>query len=180
MLSMRSRAEIWQDYYKKNRKRLLENGRQYRLKNIKKHLKYDKDRYWSNPEFHRNRWKKYSRTHRATINKTRRERYATDMHYKLKCIIRARLISTIKQDQKKGSILNLLGCTIPELKVHIEKQFRPGMTWKNWSYKGWHIDHKKPLASFNLKNQKQLSIACHFTNLQPLWSIENHIKGNRT
>ena len=53
------------------------------------------------------------------------------------------------------------------------------MTWENWSRAGWHIDHIKPLASFNLQNLDQLTEACHYTNLQPLWAEENLVKGDR-
>lgn len=53
------------------------------------------------------------------------------------------------------------------------------MTWKNWSPTGWHIDHKIPLAFFDLTDRKQLLKACHYTNLQPLWSNENIRKGDK-
>lgn len=61
--------------------------------------------------------------------------------------------------------------------VHLERQFTPGMSWTN--YGDWHIDHIKPLASFDLTDRVQLLVACHFTNLQPLWAEENLKKGDR-
>ncbi len=67
----------------------------------------------------------------------------------------------------------LLGCTLEEAKVYLEKQFKPGMTWKNHSFRGWHIDHKRPLASFDLTDVEQQKPAFHYTNLQPLWAREN-------
>jgi len=70
----------------------------------------------------------------------------------------------------------LIGCTIPELRRYLEKQFRPGMTWANHSFTGWHIDHRRPLASFDLSDQAQQRQAFHFTNLQPLWMKENMAK----
>ena len=57
-----------------------------------------------------------------------------------------------------------------QLKEHIEKQFVDGMSWDNWALDGWHIDHIKPLASFDLTDRQQLLEACHYTNLQPLWA----------
>ena len=83
----------------------------------------------------------------------------------------------IKTNAKAGSAVRDLGCTIPELKAHLEAQFQPGMTWDNWSLKGWHIDHIKPLTSFDLTNREQFLQACHYTNLQPLWASENLSKG---
>jgi len=72
---------------------------------------------------------------------------------------------------KKSSIANLIGCTIPELKNHISKQFLPGMTWKNMGE--WHIDHIIPCAVFDLTDPKQQKQCFHYTNLQPLWAIDN-------
>ena len=71
----------------------------------------------------------------------------------------------------------LLGCTKAELMVHIERQFAPGMGWDN--YGEWHVDHKRPLASFDLGDPGQLQEAMHFSNLQPLWAAENMAKGAR-
>jgi hypothetical protein len=53
------------------------------------------------------------------------------------------------------------------------------MTWENWSKYGWHIDHIKPLSSFNLTDYEQLKMACHYTNLQPMWAKDNLIKSNK-
>jgi hypothetical protein len=51
------------------------------------------------------------------------------------------------------------------------------MSWGN--YGQWHIDHIIPLSSFNLLEEQQFKIACHYTNLQPLWAKENLSKGNK-
>lgn len=66
------------------------------------------------------------------------------------------------------------GCTSQELKIHLEKQFRDGMSWEN--YGQWHIDHIKPIASFDLSQIEEQKKANHFTNLQPLWARENLLK----
>jgi len=52
------------------------------------------------------------------------------------------------------------------------------MNWDNWGIYGWHIDHIKPLASFDLTKREQLFEAVHYTNLQPLWANENLSKGD--
>jgi hypothetical protein len=66
-----------------------------------------------------------------------------------------------------------LGCSIPDFRKYLESRFQPGMDWSNWDRKGWHIDHVRPLASFDLTDPEQLKKACHFTNLQPLWAVDN-------
>lgn len=68
------------------------------------------------------------------------------------------------------------GCTIAELRKHIEAQWQPGMTWENHAVDGWHIDHIRPCASFNFNDLKQIRDCFHYTNLQPLWATENHKK----
>lgn len=70
-----------------------------------------------------------------------------------------------------------IGCSLEELKNHLEKQFKVGMTWNNWSLFGWHIDHIIPLSS--AKTESEMIKLCHYTNLQPLRAEENHKKGSR-
>ena len=76
-----------------------------------------------------------------------------------------------------GSAVRDLGCSVEELKRHLEKQFQPKMNWENYGLYGWHIDHIKPLVNFDLTNREQFLEACHYTNLQPLWAEDNLSKG---
>jgi len=69
------------------------------------------------------------------------------------------------------------GCSEEELAKHIEKQFRNGMSWQNRSQ--WHVDHIIPLSAFNLCDERQMLMANHFTNLQPLWAKENLMKRDK-
>ena len=91
--------------------------------------------------------------------------------------LRKRLRLAIIGNFKAGSAVNDLGCTINDLKAYLETQFSPEMTWDNWSIDGWHLDHIKPLASFDLTDREQFLEACHYSNLQPLWAQENLSKG---
>lgn len=93
--------------------------------------------------------------------------------------LRSRMRLAMKNKQKNGSAVKDLGCTITEFKKYIESRFRKGMTWNNWSINGWHLDHIVPLSFFNLSDRKQFLKACHYTNLQPLWSQENFLKSNK-
>ena len=89
-----------------------------------------------------------------------------------------RLYAAVRNNHRSGFAVRELGCSIAELKEHLERQFADGMTWGNWGRDGWHIDHVRPLASFDLEDPEQVKAACHFTNLQPLWSKDNIRKGN--
>ncbi len=106
-------------------------------------------------------------------------RYRSNIQFKLTKILRSRIRMAIKTNAKVGSAVSDLGCSIPELKKYLESKFQHGMTWKNLSKNGWNIDHIVPLDSFDLSDREQFLKACHFTNLQPLWAIDNMKKGNR-
>jgi hypothetical protein len=91
--------------------------------------------------------------------------------------LRSRLYQAIRWESKAGSAVSDLGCSIPELKQYLESKFQPGMTWDN--YGQWHIDHINPLAKFDLTDREQFLQACHFTNLQPLWAVDNLAKRDK-
>jgi hypothetical protein len=177
-INKEKRRIIWHNYYIKNRDKLLEKNRLHRLKNKEYYLKYEKERYAKNPEFYKKKHREYSKTNRDTVNKYVRNKYANDLQFKIKCVLRARLLVALKGKQKSDRTLNLIGCSIPELKIYIERQFKEGMNWQNWMYKGWHIDHKMPISKFNLSDKEEIKRACHYTNLQPMWSLDNHKKGD--
>jgi hypothetical protein len=103
-----------------------------------------------------------------------RERYAIDVEFRLKKVLRVRVAAAVKSTRKKiGSAVKDVGCTVDELRRYLETKFQPGMTWDNHGKQGWHIDHIKPLASFDLTDREQFLKACHYTNLQPLWAADN-------
>jgi hypothetical protein len=87
------------------------------------------------------------------------------------------LCDAINGRNKSAKTQDLLGCSIEDLKKHLEASFEPGMTWDNWQHDGWHIDHIRPCASFDLTDPGQQRQCFHYTNLQPLWAADNIRKG---
>ena len=71
----------------------------------------------------------------------------------------------------------MVGCSPQSLREHIESKFAGGMSWDNYGVNGWHLDHIIPLAS--AKNKEEIIKLNHYTNLQPLWAIENLKKGSQ-
>ena len=110
-----------------------------------------------------------------------RERRKNDPTFRLMYNLRGRFKSFIKlTDFKKSSTtMMLIGCSPSELRSHIEKQFKPGMSWENYGVKGWHLDHIKPLSLAKSMQEIIDGDYMHYTNFQPLWATENISKGKK-
>jgi hypothetical protein len=98
---------------------------------------------------------------------------------RLKNNLRSRISKIVSGTVKQGSAIVDLDCSIEEFKLYMESQFQFGMTWDNYGHKTWHIDHVRPLSSFDLLDPKQLKAACNYKNLQPLWAKDNLMKGGK-
>ena len=151
-------------HYKENKDEIKASNKAWKAKNKDKVKSYNKV---------------YKTKNKDKRNTYQRNRLIEDPIYKLTRNLRRRLYNAIKDNYKKGSAIKDLGCTLDECKQHIESLFKPGMTWNNWTYDGWHLDHIIPLSSFNLEDREQFLQAHHYTNLQPLWAKDNMTKGNR-
>ena len=127
--------------------------------------------------------KRYRENHKEEVaaynNSYHKQRKLTDLQFKLKVNLRTRLYMALKGNAKAGSAVRDLGCSMEAFRLYLESHFQPGMTWENWGIKGWHIDHIKPLSSFDLTDRAQFLIACHYTNLQPLWAKDNLSKSDK-
>jgi hypothetical protein len=158
-------------YYDEHSAHLRDRARKYYKENSEKIKKYQKDYRKNNIEKINNRVKKYNKN-----------RYRLNDHYKLKKVIRRRILDALKYKNTKKLFNSeiLLGCSIIEARQHIESLFREGMSWENHGPKGWHIDHIKPCASFDLTNPEEQKKCFHYTNLQPLWWWENISKSDKT
>lgn len=105
------------------------------------------------------------------------KRIATDLNFRLARNLRTRLSKTVRQNSQTSSAVHSLGCSLNEFRTHMSGKFKAGMTWEN--YGQWEIDHVVPLAKFDLTNSAEADKALHYSNLQPLWKLENRIKGAR-
>lgn len=123
--------------------------------------------------------KDYFQQNKSRLSTLRKIKRDSDLQFKLADYLRNRLYSAVRNQAKSGSAVGDLGCSIEKFKDYLQTQFTPGMTWDNWTKDGWHIDHKVPLSKFNLADPHELQIACHYSNLQPMWASDNMRKGNR-
>lgn len=156
---------------------MKEYAKNYYVKNKEKEVARLKKYKNENKEAEKQRNIKWNLENRDHINKRERNRYENDIQAKLSNVLRTRLIHAVRNNQKSGSAVQDLGCSISELKIYLESKFQPGMTWDN--HGDWHIDHIKPLAGYKLENRNELLEACHYSNLQPLWKTDNLSKGKK-
>jgi hypothetical protein len=114
------------------------------------------------------------KSHRNSYLKIKRQE---DIIFKLKESVRRRLYKYLKTKSivKNKRTFDIVGCSPPELKEHLEKQFVDGMSWDN--YGKWHIDHIIPLSS--AKTEDEICKLGYYTNLQPLWAEDNLRKGDK-
>jgi hypothetical protein len=171
------------EYYEKNKKIILESAKKRNIQNKEKRQEYNKQYRGNNLDLEKRRWKEYYEKNKNELikksSKKTKEKRNTIILEKLKHNVRNRLLSFIKVKniRKNGKTFDIIGCSPEFLKEHLGKQFIEDMTWENYGYYGWHIDHKIPLSS--AKTEEELYKLCHFTNLQPMWALDNIKKGSK-
>jgi hypothetical protein len=164
-------------YYEKNKERCKEQRKKYNEVNKERLKEYRKKLYRENKECIRSKNKEYLK--REDVKQRRRkkwkERYRTDTNFRIESLLRWSLRSALKVKgiYKTKSAFSLIGCSINEFKAYIESQWLPGMSWENHTIRGWHIDHIKPVNTFDLTDIEQQKQCFHYTNLRPLWYIDN-------
>ena len=171
------KLKINPNYDKERRERREKNKKddisQYRKKWYSNHSEYWKKYLKKNIEKQREYSKKYYSENKKKINEYtntwRKNKTKNDPKFRLINCVRTAINRYLKS--KIYDTSEILGCTVDELKHHLEKQFTYGMTWDNHTKNGWHIDHIIPLSS--AKTDEEIYKLCHYTNLQPLWSIDN-------
>ena len=190
-LSNSSKNILYQkEYRKKNRDILIEKDR---YRNTVTRTIYKKN-------YHKTYQKNLSREDKDFINTKRRKAYSEnrnnvkcrkaeyqrirrkiDVNFKLLMCLRSRIFGAItnKYGTKSKKSLELLGCSVDIVRKHLEHLFKEGMSWDNHSYHGWHIDHIIPCASFDLSDPEEQKKCFHYTNLQPLWALDNFKKGDK-
>ena len=159
--------ERWRGYARKyresHREELLIRGRARYEANRDKMRAAAREGAKRHPEWNRRNARKRRSSHR--------EEYI--LRRILKRTLRSADISKTQRARK------YIGCNPVFLRNHIEEQFQSGMTWENYGTV-WHIDHIVPLSWWDLKNHPEhLWDASHYSNLQPLFGVDNMAKGAR-
>ena len=142
-------------FYDDNTERISNNKKEYFKKNKENKIKYS--------------------------NSYNKQRKKDDTLFRLCVNIRSRLRGYLKNKDfrrnNKNSFFYIVGCTPDELRFHLESKFTEGMSWDNYGSRGWHVDHIIPISS---ANSFDVAIKLnHYSNLQPLWAIDNLKKGKK-
>lgn len=182
--SKEKRKEYHANWASENHEKISDKRRKYRLENKEKLKEYAKAWRRANPEkvkAYSEKWEtkvgKYQSRNRPEINKRRKQWVENGGHLrKITLNTRSRIHYALKKNKKLGSE-SYLGCSYEELKNHIESCFIDGMSWDNYGSRGWHIDHRVPISS--ALTLEALIPLLHFSNLQPLWWIDNLKKGSK-
>ena len=153
-------------YYKNNSEKIKLKTKEWAIQN--------KDRVVE-------RNKKYAIENKDKINEYKKEwmrnKMKTDSLFNLKHSTRRLIFMCLRNNgySKTSKTFNILGCTVIEFKMHLQKQFTEGMSWENQGK--WHLDHIYPVSL--AKDEDELIRLNHYTNFQPLWAIDNIRKSNK-
>lgn len=111
--------------------------------------------------------------YRALAREYGRKQRAARVDVRLRSRISAQIRYCLSTGKGGRTTAALLGYSIEDLRVHLERQFLKGMTWDNMG--DWHIDHIVPLASFTITgpDDPELRRAWSLANLRPLWAADN-------
>jgi hypothetical protein len=176
-------------YAEKHPETLAAKSKRYRERYPETIAIFNKKYREENPEFVQKLKKDWIAKNVDRINKKRREtireklsndvKYANN--YRLKLKMANSINKSLNGQKNKTPWENLVNYSLQDLMNHLENNFKPGMTWENRGKNGWHIDHKRPIASFNIISpmDENFRMCWALSNLQPLWEFENLSKGSK-
>jgi len=170
------------EYLQDNKEKIREQQKEYNQKNKEKFKEYKKRYCQKNREKHKEYCKEYHQRPEIKEKRNNAEKLKrlTDHQFKLNNNISGAMRRSLKGNKSGRHWETLVGYTLQELKLYLEKQFDLFMTWENQgSY--WHIDHVVPVSWFKFtKSEDEGFKKCWaLENLQPMEGIENIKKGNR-
>jgi len=167
-------------YYVKNKSKIDIKNALWYDKNRKHHNKKRLEWYYTNKELCRKNgrlWEESNKEKRRVLNRRADKKKRSNPIFRMTNSISRKIRKSIAN---KGNTYweKLVPFTLPQLKKHLENNFKEGMTWDN--YGKWHIDHIIPVSffEFNSYDSWEFKYCWSLDNLQPLWAKDNISKGN--
>ena len=169
-----------QEYYRRNRVRIIEQTKSYAIIHIQEKKDYLRQWRCGNKDYMR----KYRLENKEKINADLRElrkvKRANDVNYRIYNNIRSRLHSAMRCGNvtKNNKTLELLGCDLNTFRNYLEKMMVDGITWDNYGVVWW-FDHRIPVSWFDLSDFGEQKKAFSFKNYKPMFKFENICKQDR-
>ena len=116
----------------------------------------------------------YRKNNREKINEYCRNRINNNTNTKLARNTRARINTALKGKSKSFKTMEILGIDVENYKKWLLFQMTPEMNFNNI-----HIDHVKPISSFDISNDNELLEAFNWRNTQPLLKQDNLRKSDK-
>ena len=166
---MFNQIEYLKEYRRTHKEELKKKRKIYQLTH-KTEISESGKRYY---ESHKEEVKAYCQNRKKETAEYTRNRRKNDINFRVEGSLRTRIRKAVKGLNKSKSTIKLLGCSIKNVRKYLETKFTEGMSWDNYGYYGWHIDHIKPCCQFDLTKASEQYKCFHYTNLQPLWAEDN-------
>ncbi len=163
--------------YQKNKDHILEKHKEWKASNKERNAEWNKQYAEDHKEERMAYLKRYIMEHKEQRREYERAYYKNkrenNVWFRLRGSLGNRISSALKGRCKSAHTMSLIGCSIDFLMKYLEEQFIEGMSWDTYGFRGWHVDHVKPCALFNLEDPEEQRKCFHYTNLQPLWWYDN-------
>ena len=103
-----------------------------------------------------------------------------DPQFKLHVRLNQRISDVLKRQgvAKASKTVDLIDAEIVHFKAYLAANWAEGMSWENYGRDGWHVDHIRPCASFDLTDEDQQLVCFNWRNLRPMWAAENISKSD--
>ena len=164
---------IWE---KKNRERLVEYSRKWRRTHPKRAKELTKNWREKNKEkmlSFSKLWNEKFPEKRKNINRRSGNKKYKTLRGCLNIHIATSMRKSLRGNKHGSHWESLVNYTVDDLKNHIERQFKDGMSWDNRHL--WHIDHIITISAFNYEKAEDYDFkrCWALDNLQPLWASDN-------
>jgi uncharacterized Zn finger protein (UPF0148 family) len=135
------------------------------------------------PEKRKGTKDKWNTNNKSRVKEMKKDHYKKrkkrDTHFNFMVKLRNKLTRRMKRQKfgsKESTFYEIIGLRPPEFREYLSSKFQEGMTWENYGWDTWHVDHIIPLST--AKTKEEYCRLWYYTNLQPLWKDDNFKKGN--
>ena len=162
------------EYRQNNKEKIALSQAEYRQNNKEKIALRNAEYRQNNKEKIAARKAEYKQNNKEKINEYERNRNKNNENARLVKNIRNRINSALKGKSKSFHTKEILGIDVENYKKWLLFQMTPEMNFNNI-----HIDHVKPISSFDVTKEEELLEAFNWRNTQPLLKQDNLRKSDK-